>query len=165
MAMAEIGDEHDRVRATGGPMSRMADVVARLGVGVHVKMLTGYLSVALLLLVMAVLTLIVISRMSHQVEELTRLQGQLDKARLKTNLITAQLEYRALAFLTDDPSQNAKIDVAKQDFVAAINAAEVDSTGEKAEFFRRVRDTSESFDAVGRQGARQLRGGRPGRGP
>ena len=48
-----------------GPVNLLADLVAGISVGVHVKLLSGYLVGALLVLVMAVLTLVVISSMNH----------------------------------------------------------------------------------------------------
>ena len=59
--------QHSPVAARG-PVGLLADVVAGIGVGIHVKLLSGYLVGALLVLGMAVLTLVVISSMNHQGE-------------------------------------------------------------------------------------------------
>ena len=70
---------------SGGPLSLLADLVAGIKVGVHVKLLSGYFVGASLVLGMAILTLVVISSMNHQVSELTRLQKQVESATTKTN--------------------------------------------------------------------------------
>ena len=69
-----------RSQTAWGPLERLGDLVARIGVSVRVKLLGGYLAVALLVLVMAALTLVIITRMSDQVSELTRLEAQIDVA-------------------------------------------------------------------------------------
>jgi len=52
----------------------MVDLAAGINVGVHVKLLSGFLAGALLLLGMGVLSLVVINRMSQRVDDLTELQ-------------------------------------------------------------------------------------------
>ena len=97
-----------------GPVGLLADVVAGVGVGVHVKLLSSYLAGAFLVLGMAVLTLVVISRMNHQVEELTRLQNQVESATRKSNYVVAQLHSRALSLLTNDEVHYANIAEARR---------------------------------------------------
>ena len=78
--MAEKGRPHNQPSPSGnsesegyrgedpstghGPLDSLADAVARVSVGVHTKLLAGYLVGALLLLGMAALTVVVIARMS-----------------------------------------------------------------------------------------------------
>ena len=128
-----------------GPLDRLADAVARVNVGVHTKLLAGYLVGAMLLLGMAALTLVVIARMSDQVEDLSRLHAQVDSARLKANLVTSQMHFRTLGLLTHDDSQNVKINDAQQQFAALIAKAESKGTAEQAEFFRNIRETNDRF--------------------
>ena len=132
-----------------GPMSRLADAVAGIKVGVHVKLLAGYLVGALLVLGMAVLTLIVISSMNRQVEELTRLQKQVESATRKNNYITSQLHLRALALLTNDDAQFAKIAELKRRFSEELALAESKSPAEKGEFFQRIRSENDRFSTAG----------------
>ena len=162
--MAEKGRHHNQPSPSGnsesegyrgedpstghGPLDSLADAVARVSVGVHTKLLAGYLVGALLLLGMAALTVVVIARMSDQVEELSRLQGQVDTARLKANLISSQMHFRTLGLLTNDDSQNVKISDAQQQFAALIAKAESKGTAEEAEFFRKIRVVNDRFVAA-----------------
>ena len=130
-------------------MSLLADIVAGINVSMHVKLLAGYLVGGLLVLGMAVLTLVVISSMNNQVEDLTRLQNQVESAGTKKNLVTSQLHFRALALLNNDDSQNAEIEKAKQDFSEELARAELKSPAEKGEFFQRIREANVRFAAAG----------------
>ena len=132
-----------------GPLSFLADVVAGINVGVHVKLLAGYLAGALLVLGMAILTLSVISNMSHQVEELTRLQKQVESATKKNNLVTSQLRFTALALLTNDEAQYAKIAETRRNFSEVLALAASKSPADKAEFFQRLRSANDIFAATG----------------
>ena len=131
------------------PLGRLADVVAGIKVGVHVKLLTGYVAVALLVLGIAALTLVDISSMNNQVSELTRLQKQVESAIEKNNLVTTQLHIMALALLTGDESQYVKIAQAKREFSEVLALAESKSGDEKREFFARLRFANDRFSAAG----------------
>ena len=166
--MAENGEERERQIPMGGnegatspdggpppgsrdPVSRLADMVAAIKVGVHVKLLSGYLIGALLLLGMAILTLVVISSMNNQVEELTQLQDQVESAGKKNNLMTSQLHFRALALLTNNDAKNVKVEQAKQAFSEELAIAELKSPPGKAEFFQRIREINTRFSAAGQK--------------
>ena len=154
--------EHDDIRAPGGPAANsgrgdetslrytvpqgapgplglLADMVARIRVSMHLKLLSGYLAGAFLVLGMAILTLIVISNMTHQVDELTRLQNQVEAAGKKNNLLTSLLHFRTLGLLTDDPSHNDRIEEAKVQFAEELAIAESNSPPSKDEFFQQLR--------------------------
>ena len=132
-----------------GPLSFLADLVAGIRVGVHVKLLAGYFVGGLLVLGMAILTLVVISNMNHQVSELTRLQNQVESATKKNNLVTSQLHFMALGLLTNDDSEFAKSAEAKRRFSEVLALAESKSPGDKAEFFQRIRDANNRFVTSG----------------
>ena len=68
-------------RALTGPLRPLVDLAAGINVGVHVKLLSGFLVGALLLLGMGILSLVVINRMSQRVDDLTQLQERVDLAR------------------------------------------------------------------------------------
>ena len=154
--------EHDDIRAPGGPAANsgrgdetslrytvpqgppgplglLADMVARIRVSMHLKLLSGYLAGAFLVLGMAIMTLIVISNMTHQVDELTRLQNQVEAAGKKKNLLTSLLHFRTLGLLTDDPSHNDRIEEAKVQFAEELAIAESNSPPSKDEFFQQLR--------------------------
>ena len=128
-----------------GPFGWLADRVARINVGMHSKLLTGFLIGAVLLLVLGALSLVVISRMSGQVEELSTLQRNVDLARQMNYLVTAQSHFRAMALLTADDSWNVKIDNAKQAYSVHLAAVEGNSSLDQTDFFADVREVNGRF--------------------
>ena len=102
---------------TGGLFGPLANAVARINVGVHTKLLSGFLIGALLLVAMGVLSLVVISRMSGRVDALNRVQEKVDLSRQMEYAVTAQSHFRAMALLTNDDANNAKIAKAKQGLI------------------------------------------------
>ena len=113
----------------------LMDAVARVRASVHTKLLAGFLVGALLLLGMGILSMVVLNRMSGQVEELTALQERNDRSRQMIYLVTAQSHFRAMALLTSDDIWNNKVADAKTAFVAHIDASSADPrTGQQAEF-------------------------------
>jgi signal transduction histidine kinase len=127
------------------PLHPLVDFVARIRASVHTKLLAGFLIGALLLLGMAVLSLVVINRMGQQVEELARLQENMDHARRMEYLITAQSHFRAMALLTNDNSNNDKIVQAKMEFLEHLDQVEGAGQLEDAEFFQQVREANDRF--------------------
>ena len=140
---------HRESPTSTGPLGLLADFVAGIRASVHLKLLSGYLLGAILVLGMAVLTLVVITSMSNQVKELTRLQKQVESANTKNNLVTSQLHFRALALLTEDEAQTAKISEAKTMFSEELALAEAKSPPAKAEFFQRLRNANDRFSTAG----------------
>ena len=132
-----------------GPMGFLADLVAGIKVSVHIKLLAGYFAVAMLVLGMAILTLVVISSMNHQVSELTRLQNQVQSAAKKNILVTSQLHSMAVALLTNDEAEYAKTAEAKREFAEILALAESKSPEEKAAFFQRIREANDRFATAG----------------
>ena len=135
--------------AARGPLSFLADIVAGVNLSVHTKLLAGYLMGALLVLGMSMLTLVVISNMSHQLSELTRLQNQVESASKKSNLVTSQLHFMALALLTNDDSHYANSAEARREFSEVLALAESKSREEKAEFFQQLREVNDRFATAG----------------
>ncbi len=111
-----------------GPIPRtlqpLIDVVARMPATVHAKLLAGFLTIALLLLAMGVLSIIVIGQMNQQVDRVIALETQTDLARQASYAVTAQSHYRAMALITQVDTWNDKIDNAKADFSADLDAIE-----------------------------------------
>ena len=138
-----------------GPLSFLADVVAGIRVSVHVKLLSGYFVGASLVLGMAILIVVVISNMNHQVSELSRFQNQVQSAAKKQNLVSSQLHSMALALLTGDESEFARSEEAKRRFSEVLVLAESKSTGEQAESFQNIREANDRFVAAGTKGLAQ----------
>ena len=142
---------HHGLSRASAPFRPLIDVVAGIKASVHIKLLTGFLAGAVLLLGMAVLSLVVIDRMSQRVSTITKLQEKVDRARQMEYLVTAQSHYRAMALLTDDNSNNDKIATAKKDFMAHLDAVQAKSPANQKEFFDRVREANSRFAAYSGQ--------------
>jgi signal transduction histidine kinase/CheY-like chemotaxis protein len=94
----------------------VVDAVARINIGIHRKLLAGFLAGALLLVGMAILSLVVIGRMNERVSDLDRLQEKTSRAQQMLYAVTAQSHYRAMALLTHDDKFNTQIADAKKTF-------------------------------------------------
>ena len=126
----------------------LVDAVAGMPASVHTKLLAGFLVSTLLLVAMAILSALVINRMSGQVQELARLQDKVNLSRQMEHLVTAQSHYRAMALLTGDESNNAMIAAAKQEFLGHLDAIERLGTPHEGALFRRVREANSRFAAA-----------------
>lgn len=147
---------HEVTAAFGGrelprfasPLTPLVDMAARIRASVHTKLLGGFLVGAMLLLGVAVLSTVVINRMSQRVTELTVLQDKVDRARQMEYLVTAQSHFRAMALLTRDDANNAKIATAKAKFAEHLDVVEGVSQPAEADFFRGVREANSRFTAA-----------------
>jgi len=125
----------------------LVDLAAGLRRSVHSKLLGGFLVGAVLVLAMGVLSLSVIGRMTERVDDLGRQQDALDRARQMEYAVTAQSHYRAMALLTGDNTNNARIATAKDGFRANLDAVEAERPVGERPFFDGVRATEARFDA------------------
>src|SRR5215213_5609438 len=75
------------------------DVVARIRLTIHQKLLAGFLTGALLLVGMAILSLVIIGQMHQRVSALEASAHRVDLARQMLYDVTAQSHYRAMALL------------------------------------------------------------------
>jgi class 3 adenylate cyclase/CHASE3 domain sensor protein len=149
MKLGTRGDGSGLPRFTG-ILRPLVDGIAGIKASVHTKLLAGFLTGALLLLGMGVLSLVVIERMSQRVSELNRLETKVDLARQMEYEVTGQSHYRAMALLTKDSTNNDKIANAKQQFAANLDSIEkLSSPGDRprAAFFTKVRDHNAQFAA------------------
>lgn len=129
------------------PLHPLIDFVARINLSVHAKLLSGFLTGAVLLLGMGIISLLVIERMSDRVEDLTLRQEVVDHARQIGHLVTAQSHFRAMALLTNDDTNNVKIANAKTAFLQHLDVVEKNIEAEQGEFFRGVRESNDRFAA------------------
>jgi class 3 adenylate cyclase/HAMP domain-containing protein len=129
------------------PLKPLIDSVAAIRASVHVKLLSGFLVGALLLLGMAVLNFVVIERMSGRVHEIEVLQQKVDLARQLKYEITIQSHHRAMALLTQDPKFNQDIADDKARFAADLDAAEKLERPDQKQFFAQVRAANADFAA------------------
>jgi class 3 adenylate cyclase len=150
-----------------GPRLRVlrpfVDRVARLRASVHTKLLGGFLLIALLLLLMGTLSIAVIERVDGQVDQLTELHDQTDRARRMIYDVTAQSHYRAMALTDDtDPSWTPKIDAAKQRFDANLAELELSAIAAGPAFFDALSASNEKFRQSSNEVTARFRAGEIG---
>ena len=104
------------------------DWVARRKASVHIKLLVGFLSIAVLLLALGVFSIAMLARVDRQVETLTALHDQTDLAQDMIYGITAQSHFRAMSLITKVDSWDEKIYVAKDGFASNLATARATSS-------------------------------------
>jgi signal transduction histidine kinase len=125
----------------------VVDALARINLSIHRKLLIGFLGGALLLVGMAILSLVVIGRMSGDVSDLDRLQENTSRAQQMLYAVTAQSHYRAMALLTHDDKFNTQIADAKKTFSDLLDQMErADAT--EAELLQRLRTANDEYTAA-----------------
>jgi len=125
----------------------VVDAVARINLSIHRKLLVGFLVGALLLVGMAILSLVVIGRMSGDVGDLDRLQENTSRAQQMLYAVTAQSHYRAMALLTHDDKFNAQIADAKKTFSDLLDQmGRADAT--ETELLQRLRTANDEYTAA-----------------
>jgi len=130
-------------------LAPLVDLVARLNTSVHMKLLSGFLFGALLLLGMGVLSLVVIGRMSDHVRQLERLEQRADWSNQMIYAVTSQSHFRAMALLTRDESNNDKIAAAKQTFADLLNRSQAAAGPEQALVFAQLRNANDRYTQAG----------------
>ena len=130
------------------------DFVAGLRLSVHRKLLAGFLTGALLLVAMAVLSLVVIARMEERVEVLETQARKVDLARQMLYDVTAQSHYRAMALLKADAGRtvaaerwNQEVTDQKEEFSEHLNDLDSLDPGNDA-FYQRLRDVDKKYAAA-----------------
>jgi class 3 adenylate cyclase len=136
-----------------GPLPRalrpLIDGVARMPATVHMKLLGGFLTIALLLLLMGIFSIVVIGRMNQQVDGLIALETQTDLARQAIYSVTAQSHYRAMALITQVDSWNDKITTAKANFIDDLNAIDTLDAPIDPQLVERLREINVRFATAG----------------
>jgi class 3 adenylate cyclase/DNA-binding Lrp family transcriptional regulator len=125
----------------------VVDWVARLEATVHVKLLVGFLSIAVLLLALGVFSIGVLNRVDGQVDNLTALHSQSDNARQMIYKVTAQSHFRAMALLTGIDAWDDKIYAAKGDFASGLTAVRAVSVSKGDSFFDEMEEVNSRFEA------------------
>ena len=132
-----------------GPLPRFlrpfVDRVAGIRTTVHMKLLAGFLLIAVLLLSLGVLSIVVLGRVNGQVDTLTSLNRQTNQAREMIYEVTAQSHYRAMSLLTNDAGWIAKMDAAKDAFAANLEEIRAYAVPDQPGFFDDVESTNERF--------------------
>jgi signal transduction histidine kinase len=146
---SSIADEPHLPRWTGW-LRPAVDAIARLRLTIHQKLLAGFLTGALLLVGMAVLSLVVIGRMEDRVSVLNAQELKVDTAQQMLYDITAQSHYRAMALLTyrEDPSTaaewNSKVADKKADFIRLLDNLRREDPANAA-FYQRLNAANQQY--------------------
>ena len=135
-----------------GWLRPIVDAVARIHSGVHRKLLFGFLTGALLLVGMAILSLVVMHQMNGRLVELDRAQVKASRAQEMLYAVTAQSHYRAMALLipVDAAKYNSQVDDAKTTFANLLAEMERDEPDE-AGFLEGVGAVNDSYEESGRK--------------
>jgi signal transduction histidine kinase len=142
------------------------DVVARIRLTIHQKLLVGFLTGALLLVGMATLSLVVIGQMNQRVSVLEEQQQKVDGAQRMLYDVTAQSHYRAMALLTypGDPKGaqiwNQKVVVKKQDFLSQLALLEKQDP-ENKQFYETLRRKNQAYKEASAEVVDAFRSGNP----
>src|SRR5688500_8399800 len=103
MSIGVSNDARPATRNELGPLPRflrpLVDWVAGIRATVHAKLLAAFLLIAVLRLSMGLVSIVVLGRLSAQVETLTTLNQRASLARDMIYEVTAQSHYRAMALL------------------------------------------------------------------
>ena len=139
-----------------GPSARLLEPlvnrVARLPASVHMKLLAGFLLIALLLLAMGALSIAVLRRVDGQVDELAALHTQTDQTRRLIYDVTAQSHFRAMAIAdVDDDSWTPKILAAKERFDENLTSLRVDAIAGSVSLFDSLAASNEEYRESGDQ--------------
>lgn len=130
-----------------GPLPRWmkpaVDWVAKWKATVHVKLLLGFLFIAVLLLALGLFSIAVLNRIDGQVQRLEALHDQSETAREMIYAVTAQSHYRAMALITGVDSWDDKIYTGKANFASDLDGIRAASIPPMEDFF----DDLASIDA------------------
>ena len=123
----------------------IVDWVARRRATVHVKLLIGFLSIAVLLLSLGVFSIAVLNNVDQQVEKLNALHDQTDIAKDMIYGVTAQSHFRAMSLITLIDSWDDKIYVAKDGFNSRLVTIRETSIPSRPVFFEEMEVVNSRF--------------------
>ena len=151
MTPIETGGCAAEAKSDLGPLPKLfkpvVDWVARLQWTVHSKLLVGFLSIAVLLVALGAFSIAVLNRVDRQVETLTTLHNQSDRAREMIYGVTAQSHFRAMSLITQIDSWDDKIYVAKDNFASDLIAVRAISVPSRPGFFDSLEAVNGRFEA------------------
>src|SRR4051812_13078270 len=156
-----MGDGHDEASVTPaeprmprftGWLRPVVDGVARVKAGVHAKLLFGFLTGALLLVAMGLLSLVVIRQMNDRMVELDEAQLKASRAQDMLYAVTAQSHYRAMGLLLpgDAAKYNGQVEGAKGTFGQLLDELE-QAEPANAAFYEDVRSVNEEYRQSGQK--------------
>jgi class 3 adenylate cyclase len=129
----------------------VVDFVARIDARLETKLLGGFLAISVLMLVLGLVSLFVVYRMDSQVDRMTTLVSQRDRAQEMLYSITAQSHYRTMALLTGDPVWTEKVATAKERFTTFLAETEANALSDHGGLFDDLRSIDERYAAAGQR--------------
>src|SRR6478672_5147087 len=133
-----------------GWLRPVGDAVARVKAGVHSKLLFGFLTGAMLLVAMAVLSLVVIRQMNDRMVEFDQAQVKAGRAQDMLYAVTAQSHYRAMGLLLPKKAAtyNGQVEDTKARFAQLLDELEA-AEPSRAQFYEGVRSVNEQYGQSG----------------
>ncbi len=125
------------------------DFVARIQARLETKLLVGFLGISVLMLALGVVSLFVVYRMDSQVDRLSTLVDQRDRAQAMMYSITSQSHFRTMALLTSEPVWDEKIVSAKEDFSALLAETEANAVSDREGLFEDLGAIDERYAVAG----------------
>ncbi len=123
------------------------DWVARREASVHVKLLAGFMLIAVLLLALGMFSIAVLGRVDRQVETLTALHDQTELAQDMIYAVTAQSHFRVMSLITQLDSWDAKIYKAKDGFDENLATVRAMSVPAQPIFFDAMEVSNRRFES------------------
>ncbi len=103
------------------------------------------------MLALGVVSLFVVYRMDSQVDRLSTLVDQRDRAQEMLYSITSQSHFRTMALLTGEPVWDEKIIAAKDDFTALLAETESSALSDRGGFFDDLTAIDERYAVAGQR--------------
>jgi class 3 adenylate cyclase/CHASE3 domain sensor protein len=125
------------------------DFVARIQARLETKLLAGFLGISLLMLALGVVSLFVVNRMDGQVDRLSTLVDQRERAQEMLYSITSQSHFRTMALLTLEPVWNEKIVVAKEDFTTLLAETSANAVSDREGLFDELAEIDDRYAVTG----------------
>ena len=120
-------------------------MIARWRASLHLKLLSGFLLIALLLIGTSALGLALIKRSSAQAEKISGLADRVIDAARMEYIVTASMHYRAMHLLTDDAGNEQKLVEARQELARRLGAMENSATGPELDILKKLQSANLTF--------------------
>jgi len=125
------------------------EFVARIQARLETKLLVGFLGISVLMLALGIVSLVVVNRMGTQVDHLSALEDQQQRAEEMLYNVTAQSHFRTMALLTGEPVWNDKIVTAKDAFTALVAETEANDIGDHGDRFDQLISIDQRYRQAG----------------
>jgi len=146
VASEELADDAQPDLASPRTWLKPVVGIARLRGTVRIKLLVGFLAITVFIVALGVFSIGALNRVDNQVERLTALRDQNDRAREMIYAVTAQVAFRAMAFATQVDSWDDLIYVAKADFASELTALRTASDPQRVAFFDNLEALNSRFE-------------------